>query len=228
MRQNIRECKLLLMVLATALLSTACSSSPQPAPPSALPSVSFPAPQRELGISDNLAHLPEVVLNQRLALLQDVGVKWVRKDIEWRGAEREQGKYDWSVNDSTVATISRMGIKPLLILSYAPQWAAGEGQTDCAHMRCSPADTPGAIDAFGAFARAAVKHYCAAPYNVHTIEIWNEPNLHKYWPNPNPATYVKVLKAANQAIKSSGCDVQILMGGLGDTQCTGCLSSSDF
>jgi hypothetical protein len=95
-------------------------------------------------------------------------------------------------------------------------------------MRCSPADTPAAIDAFGAFARAAVKHYCAAPYNVHTIEIWNEPNLHKYWPNPNPATYVKVLKAANQAIKSSGCDVQILMGGLGDTQCTGCLSSSDF
>ena len=210
---------------------------PQVATPTPLPSsepveepIAPPAPPApgELGLSDNLGHLPQSVLESRLDTMKRAGVRWVRKDIEWRGAERVQGVYDWSVNDATVEAISRYGMKPLLILSYAPAWAAGSGVYDCKSVRCSIADTPEAIAAYGTFAGEAARHFCRAPYNVAGFEIWNEPNLSKYWPQPDPALYTKALKAATKAIRESGCKATIVLGGLGDTTCTGCYTSTAF
>jgi hypothetical protein len=198
-------------------------------PHNPVPTLAPPATQANgLGVSDNLANLPNSVRDEQLQKLQQTGVTWLRKDIEWRGAERSQGHYDWSTNDPTVAAAHRFGIKTLLVVGYAPLWAAGPKQPNCTKDRCSPADTPVAVAAFGAFVGQTAKHYCHAPYNAAAIEVWNEPNLSKYWPDPNPTLYVKALKSAYAAIKATGCKITVLLGGLGDTTCAGCYSSSDF
>lgn len=218
----------LLAALLTVFLVNRSDNNLTPQPPQLSPSVTSTPRAHELGVSDNLGHLSPEVLNARLQKLKDAGVRWLRKDIEWRGAEPVQGRYGWKVNDNTVEAANRFGMKQLLIVGYAPQWAAGPDQSNCATIRCSPADTPAVIAAFRAFVEQTIRHYCGAPYEVEAIEVWNEPNLSKYWPSPNPAVYVKFLEAADQALKASGCKMMRVMGGLGDINCAGCYSSSDF
>ena len=50
-----------------------------------------------------------------------------------------------------------------------------------------------------AFVKAAVSRYP----NVRAIEIWNEPNLARFWsPAADPVRYATILKEAHDAVRS--------------------------
>ncbi len=52
------------------------------------------------------------------------------------------------------------------------------------------------------------------PLPVQAYQIWNEPNLKKYWiPYPAPTQYEKLLKASSTAIKGEYPNAQIVLGG---------------
>src|SRR6266550_2423824 len=117
--QLMRECPLrkakrrpmaAMMALAVALVllaATACgggephsvatSGSAQPSP-TVTPPLIGPPLSHQLGVSDNLGHLPAAELNKRLGVLQGAGATWLRKDLEWRGANPAPGVYSWTVN----------------------------------------------------------------------------------------------------------------------------------
>jgi hypothetical protein len=47
------------------------------------------------------------------------------------------------------------------------------------------------------------------------LEVWNEPNAARWFaPNPSPALYVRMLRAARQAARQVGFDRPIIIGGL--------------
>ena len=73
------------------------------------------------------------------------------------------------------------------------------------------------------------KYPTAAPLPIQTYQIWNEPNLKKYFvPYPAPKTYARLLHISYAAIKSEDSQAQIALAGMpsnGDVQASSFLNS---
>jgi polysaccharide biosynthesis protein PslG len=156
------------------------------------------------GMSDGgtLQHRSAAELASYLDGYKELGVEWVRTDIDWlRVQAAGQDSWDWSAYDQVISAITERDMKVLGILAYPPDWAKPAGCLD--NYECVPQD---AAD-FGAFAKAAAERY--APQGVHHWEIWNEPNDGRF----TPAQYATVMKAAYPEIKSADPDSFVLAGG---------------
>lgn len=167
--------------------------------------------------------LTEMDAQQRLsylALMKAAGATCVRTDIEWRAVEKAMpkngiGQYDFSDFDEVVRAIHAAGLEPHLILDYAPWWAAGRTSSEsCMGGEiCSPTST--AVKAFGEFAKATGQHYGQAEFgNVQVFEIWNEPNIERYWPKVDPQLYLEFLVAAKHGLRQANPNAIVVMGGL--------------
>ena len=176
-----------------------------------------PNPLRSrVGISfgDSLASMSDLELEQTLTDVAHLGATWIRFDMGWDAARpRQDGPYDWARYDRTIRAAHRLHLKCLPILTYTPQWAR---QAVCV---ASPKSSPANPAAFATFARDAARRY--APMGIHVWEIWNEPNITKFWlPKPSPKAYTHLLKLTFTAIKSIDAKATIVSGGLapaGDT-----------
>jgi hypothetical protein len=74
---------------------------------------------------------------------------------------------------------------------------------------CPPAD----VNEFAAFAATAVQRY--APLGVHAWEVWNEPNIAKFWaPSADAEHYAALLKATYPRIKEADPNAVVVLGGL--------------
>lgn len=137
--------------------------------------------------------------------LGELGVTWVRWDIDWNFIQpKNSNNFDWSETDRVASTAKRYGIKSLGTIAYAPQWA---GNKPCSYPACAPADPK----AFGNFARKVAARY---KDSINYFEIWNEPNYPLFWTRPNVNLYAESLKEAYMGIKSVNPGAVILSGGL--------------
>ncbi len=127
---------------------------------------------------------------QEMASLADLGVRFVRMDLFWHEVERERGQYDFSAYDALVQTMTEHGIRLILILDYGNDLYGGG---DAAHA------TPEGRAAFARFAARAAAHYRDAGI---IWEIWNEPNLDKFWHGtPDAQAYAAVAAEVIAAIR---------------------------
>jgi hypothetical protein len=92
-----------------------------------------------------------------------------------------------------------------------PCWASSEPG-----KRCPPASPhylasypPAKPPAFGEFLRHLVHH---VGRKIQYYEIWNEPNLPRFWAHPDPAAYTRLLRVAYRAIKAENPRAQVLAG----------------
>jgi hypothetical protein len=54
-----------------------------------------------------------------------------------------------------------------------------------------------------------------APLGVTSYEIWNEPNLQRFWkPHPSPVQYTRMLRAGYRGVKAAAPAAQVVLGGL--------------
>jgi polysaccharide biosynthesis protein PslG len=156
--------------------------------------------------------------NQQVAELQDmksIGIKWVRYDISWAHVQANgPDSYDWRVIDRLQANLKAMGFFSLAIIDYTPQWAR---RSDCINSdKCEPKDPY----AFARFASLTAARY--KDQGISTWEIWNEPNLNKFWkPQPDPLAYTQLLKVTSQAITQRDPHALILSGGAGRGEADG-------
>lgn len=124
-------------------------------------------------------------------LIRSAGFSTVRMDLHWHDTETAPGVYDFSPYDRLIQALDSQGIRPLLILNYGhPAYDSGQ----------APA-TPSARAAFARWAAAA-----AARYKGRGIlwEIYNEPNLARFWrPKPDAAAYAALVEAAASAIRAA-------------------------
>ncbi len=126
---------------------------------------------------------------EQIKKIANAGFKWIRMDFIWNAVECEKGKYDFSDYDKLMADLDKHGIKAYFILDYGNNFYDGGA---------APRNNE-TQEAFVKFVEASVKHF----RNRNIVwEIWNEPNLDKFWaPKANPEDYVKLAKVVYDAVK---------------------------
>lgn len=129
-----------------------------------------------------------------------VGIKLIRKDLCWACVE-VNGSMSFSRYNTFMSDLSSRGMSVLWILDY--------GHPD--HGGSTPL-TPTDQAAYAEFARQAAVQYRNAA--VAGYEIWNEPDIAAYWPNPDVNAYASLFNAAQTAIKGSVPNVKVVTGGI--------------
>lgn len=134
------------------------------------------------------------------------GAGWIRVSFPWSSLQFAPDRYDWSVHDRIVRMANERDLQVLANVAYTPGWAQPDG---CQQIHCPPASP----QAFAAFVGEAVARYSS--HGVSTWEIWNEPNLTKYWRSgPDPERYADLLQRAYAAAKEADPSVTVLSAGL--------------
>ena len=154
--------------------------------------------------------------NKALDMAKAAGVTSVRLDISWFVVEATKGTYDWSSTDPLVNMVIAHQMTILGQLYDTPTWLSGS-----TNYHTPPADPA----KFAVFAAATATHYAG---KINAWEIWNEPNLTQFWPNPDPVAYTKLLKAVYPAIKAVNPNALVVTGGLGPAPGTGIDGSIAF
>jgi len=153
-----------------------------------------------------------------------LGVTWVRTDLSWEDIQPDSSdKFQWQRFDRVLAAARARGLNVLPTISYTPPWERRPGCTG--GQSCAPVDPA----AFAAFAREAAARY--APMGVHVWEIWNEPNIGFWAPQPDPVAYTALLRDTSAAIRSADPKAYLVMGGLAAVPtdpARGYLSQTDF
>jgi spore germination protein YaaH len=137
--------------------------------------------------------------------VQGLGFRWVKLQMPWKDVEPSPGNYQWGTWDDVIGAYSAAGIKVLLSIPKAPDWAR-PSNTDRS-VEGPPAD----YATFASFLGQVATHFKG---RVQAIEVWNEQNL---WyegggsPMP-PDQYVAMLGAAYQAIKAADPAMIVVSG----------------
>lgn len=148
--------------------------------------------------------------------LREGGVIWMREDFSWGALERSKGVWNWTIGDQLMRNVSKVGMNVVGVLGYSAPWASSGSS-----IKNPPRDNA----EYANYARTVVERYGEGgtfwrlnpeltPRPLKAVELWNEPWHHHFWaPNPNPAAYAALVRAAATAIKSSHPEMRVLASG---------------
>jgi hypothetical protein len=176
-----------------------------------IPPTSLPVDDRrfQLGVQvqvsyDNMSGWMDVAANQ-------LSMEWVKFQVRWENVEPEQGAYDWFEPDTFLPAAQAQGLKVLISVVTAPDWARESGVNLDAHG--PPADP----NVYAEFVTTMLERY---PHMIHAVEVWNEMNLDREWTSTRglvAANYVELLRTTYQAIKAVDPGVIVVSGALSPT-----------
>lgn len=156
-----------------------------------------------------VAFVPNANLDQFSQKVQQLGMDWVRLNVNWRELEAVQGQPNFTTLDSVIDSLSASQMRILLTVSTSPTWARADQSED---------GPPDDYAPFGVFVGQLATRYAG---KVQAIQIWNEPNLRREWFNSNhrlsAEAYVNLLKVAHQAIKAANPSMLVIAAGLAPT-----------
>ncbi len=160
--------------------------------------------QRENALPDQVIPFPFGVnihfvepRQRELDLIHSAGFRFIRMDVTWSTVERRRGEYDLSGYDMLMEALESRDIRPLFILDYGnPLYDDG----------LAPHTDRGRA-AFAEFAYRA-----AARFRGRGIlwEIWNEPNIHFWKPQPNVDDYAKLAVETAESIRQADPDAIVV------------------
>jgi polysaccharide biosynthesis protein PslG len=140
-----------------------------------------------------------------IAAIEDVGSEWVRLNVQWKEAEPTKGAYnEWWIAEyqKAVAMADAAGQSIIVMVDTAPSWASGSGSSNVPR---EPGD-------YAAFMKYLSGRLGPA---VDAYEVWNEPNLKRFWSTgPNAAEYTRLLRAAYPAIKAGNPAAKVVFAGV--------------
>lgn len=110
-------------------------------------------------------------VERHLKIARELGARYLRFGISWHAVEKSPRRYDWCFWDELVELANYYGIQLLPYVAYTPEWAASEQD----HFWSRP---PRDVHWFGEFMFQVVSRYRG---DIHSWEIWNEPDLPEYW-----------------------------------------------
>jgi hypothetical protein len=145
-------------------------------------------------------------LNQVLASTKDLGFGWLARQVPWKDIEPKQGNFTWSGLDTLVNGVNGGGVKLLLTVTKAPDWARPGANTS---MDGPPEDA----QLYAGFVGQLAKRYCG---KVQAIEVWTHPNINFSWGGqpPDAGQYMALLKPAYGAIKAACPSVMVVSAAL--------------
>ena len=175
-------------LLAAVLLTRSSEDGP---PVCARFGVAAPADWEEMSEDEFRAMIDEQVY---------LGARDIRLAAVWQDIEPRPGDYEWEALDGRLQIALDAGLTPLLLIHTHPDWVTGFGEIGS-----------GAAEAYGDFAGEVARRYSD---RVHAYEIWNEPNLERFWPDPDPDAFAELLAAAGPRIAAADPEAEIVSGGL--------------
>ncbi len=137
-----------------------------------------------------------------------VGATWMRSFVQWDDVE-PAGPGRWNTapvqaTDDLLNLAQQRGIKVLVVVVGAPQWA--NGSTDHLVPPSNPADYARFIGSFAARYKGRVAAW----------EVWNEADAPEFWHGspPSPAAYAALLRPAYKAVKDADPGALVYAGPL--------------
>lgn len=187
------------LILALAIPSAAIATLPEPVLPATV------------GVNIHFTRGRE----KDLDMIAAAGFRVIRMDFTWQGIEQQKGTYDWSAYDELTAGLEKRGMRPYYIFDYSHKL-----YEDLVTMKAPPYNKeiqspaaprkPESVAAFARWAGEAAKRYRGR--NV-IWEIWNEPNI-KFWkPEPNVTNYATLALATCKAVRAADPDATIVAPG---------------
>jgi hypothetical protein len=160
--------------------------------------------------------------------MRDIGVRSKRISINWKATEPRRDTFRWARTDNQVAALARNKISPVLIIWGAPKWATKSNNAAVPPLKGTP------LKHWKRFLKTVVKRYKKGGefWDTHptlpskparTWQIWNEPNLAKYFakkgspsrqPKRAPKAYGKFVKASSKTINRADKRAKIVLAGL--------------
>ncbi len=140
-----------------------------------------------------------------------LGLEWFKQQVRWEDVEPAQGQYNWAALDLSLPLASDYGLKVMLSIVTAPEWAREPGVNLSQHG--PPADP----QIYADFVKALVERY---PNMVHGVEVWNEQNLDREWTSTQgliAANYVELLRVTATTVKAVDPGIIIISGALAPT-----------
>jgi hypothetical protein len=149
--------------------------------------------------------IPDSEMRRTTDSLQRAGSRWVRLGVQWRQAEPSRGSYDqWWIDEygKAIDMARQAGQRVILMAVHAPAWASGSPSSNVPR---EPRD-------FARFMAHLARQYRG---KVSAYEVWNEPNLQRFWSTgPSPTAYTRLLKPTYRAIKSVDRKAKVVFGGV--------------
>jgi hypothetical protein len=230
-----RPRSILVVALACACFgapAALAASSASPVPAIAPVPPGFVGVDADGPLFDPAAHLN---LDRQLDQMVANGVQSVRVAFNWAAAQPYASWADvpddqvsqftsvggvptsFTATDQLVGLAAQRGLTLLPTVLYAPGWDAKTNRHGL--------DTPATTGPYANFLTALVRRY--GPHGtywglhpglprlpIRWWQIWNEPNLSYYWPQPFASSYVALLRAAHAAIKSADPGAKVVLGAL--------------
>jgi hypothetical protein len=160
--------------------------------------------------------------------MQGMRAARVRADrflLNWGAIEPHQGAFTWASTDRFVGRLASQGIRAFPSVWGNPTWLAGSSSTP-------PVGGTKAQQRWRNFLKALVTRYGphgtywtthyherfganATELPITSWQIWNEPNLKKYFaPYPSPGQYARLLQISYPSIKSIHPAAQVSLAGM--------------
>jgi polysaccharide biosynthesis protein PslG len=154
------------------------------------------APTEYLGLN---THLPA---DDVLDAAQDLGVAWVRIDLNWYQVQPASGTTDFSAVDKVIDAAIKRGLKVFPTIGYAPDWDA-EADTDGVSNNNVPK-----TGEYQKFCKTAAARYQG---KVTHWGLWNEPNLTTFFDGTRQQWLDRVVVEGVKGIKA-GCPTCKVLG----------------
>ena len=167
--------------------------------------------------------------NRDLLGMASARVRTSRFLLQWRTVQPVQGAWDWRQPDRVIGGLASRGIRPLPFAWGSPQWVRPGPSRP-------PVNSTSSQNRWQNFLKAAVARYGptgsywttryrqvyganATPLPIQSWQVWNEPNLKKYF-DPGNTTghgvdqYAQLVRISHAAIKSRDPQARIVLGGM--------------
>jgi polysaccharide biosynthesis protein PslG len=139
-----------------------------------------------------------VFVDRELPLIRALGIRLIRLEFPWPLLEPRRKQFDWRRADYIVERAKAVGIEVVPIIVFTPGWAR------------TSANSPPPADELHRFVRTFAYRYRKS---VRFYELWNEPDLNRYF-NGTARQYVRtVLIPGAQAIRAGDRSSRVILGG---------------
>ena len=166
------------------------------------PFISIPYTQIGYGIQ---AYMSGTDMTPIVAAIEGLGFDWVKQHTYWNAMEPVQGEFDWDDTDAVVDSLVAAGLKPMITVVNAPNWARPpDSDFGVDGPPADPQDLANFVGAIASRYQGKVRAY----------EIWDEENLHYNWGNEDidPARYTTMLALSYAAIKLADPNALVISG----------------
>lgn len=185
------------------------------------PAANAKVPKTWLGaaLGEDLASRPGM-LGDEFALMGRTGVGTVRVTFDWNIAQPFAGWPLWlGQTDAVVLAAARRGIDVLPTVVGTPAWASDDPVEGTYVL------TPRDPAQYAEYLRALIARYgpngtlwrenrAVRPRPIRAWQIWNEPNLKRYWRGDWETGYVALLRASHAAVKGADPGAKVVLAGL--------------